>query len=72
VSGLANVDFFLWSYLKNIIYQVEPTTPENMKRRIIEILQLGTATLQRVEKSFRNRLNLCIEANGQTFEHLLA
>lgn len=60
---LTPLDFFLWGYLKNIIYQVEPTTPEDMKRRIMETLQqLGTATLQRVENSFRNRVNLCIEA----------
>lgn len=70
---LTPLDFFLWGYLKNIIYQVEPTTPENMKCHIMETLQqLGTATLQRVENSFQNQLNLCIEANGQAFEHLLA
>ncbi|EZA51365.1 hypothetical protein X777_09997 [Ooceraea biroi] len=70
---LTALDLFLWGYLKNIIYQVESTTAEDMKRRIVETCRnISALTFQRVENSFRNRVNLCIEANGQAFEHLLA
>lgn len=65
-------DFFLWGYLKNIIYQVEPTTTEDMKRHIVETCRnISALTFQRVENNFRYRVNLCIEANGHIFEYLL-
>ncbi|EZA59697.1 hypothetical protein X777_16396 [Ooceraea biroi] len=63
------LDFFLWGYLKNVIYQVEPTTPGDMKRRIVETCRnISALTFQRIENNFRNRVNLCIEANGQAFD----
>ncbi|KZC08938.1 hypothetical protein WN55_00288 [Dufourea novaeangliae] len=32
---LTPLDYFLWGVLKNAVYQEVPTTPENMKQRII-------------------------------------
>jgi len=31
---LTSLDFFLWGYLKNIVYQTAPTTAEDLKDRI--------------------------------------
>ena len=31
---LTSPDFYLWGYLKNVVFEQEPTTRENMKNRI--------------------------------------
>ena len=32
-------DFFLWEYVKGIVYNTAPTTPDNMKERIEKLLE---------------------------------
>lgn len=60
------VDCFIRGYLKYHIYQVEPTTLEDMKRRIVYTYQnLSATTLNRVEKSFRKRINLYTKADSR-------
>lgn len=69
---LTTCDFFLWGYVKEKVYQERFTTIENFKQSIRNAFQSITRNmLQEVRRSFRNRLNLCIEEGGQQFEHLI-
>lgn len=69
---LTPLDFFLWGYVKQEVYKEIPTTQENMKNRIRHVFRsIQPQTLQDVRDSFAMRLNLCLQQNGNIFEHLL-
>ncbi|KZC11446.1 hypothetical protein WN55_02620, partial [Dufourea novaeangliae] len=69
---LTPLDFFLWEALKNAIYQNVPTTPENMKQRIIAAsTRISSETIRHTRNAAIQRLQLCFDANGHHFEHLL-
>lgn len=69
---LTAADFFLWGYIKNIVYQTPPTTPLDMKQRIKEAFSSITpAMLLNVKRSMQKRLELCIVNDGGHFEKLL-
>lgn len=69
---MTSPDYFLWGYLKDVVYEREPTTRADMIHRITaacaaiprEVL-LGTV------RNFHRRVNACIQSNGGVFEHLL-
>ncbi|KZC15158.1 hypothetical protein WN55_07986 [Dufourea novaeangliae] len=69
---LTPLDFFLWGALKNAVYHEVPTTPENMKQRIIAACaRISSETIRHAHDAAIRRLQLCIDANGHHFEHLL-
>lgn len=69
---LTSPDFFLWGYVKNVVFQQRPTTREDMMERIRRACAaIPRETLLRTVSSFERRVNLCLQANGQIFEHLL-
>lgn len=69
---LTSPDFFLWGYIKNIVYATPPTTPQNMKDRITAAFQSVTPQmLLNVKHSFNRRVRLCVDQGGSHFEHLL-
>ncbi|KZC08101.1 hypothetical protein WN55_10867, partial [Dufourea novaeangliae] len=69
---LTPLDLFLWGALKNAVYQEVPTTPENMKQRIIAACaRISSETIRHTRDAAIRRLQLCIDANGYHFEHLL-
>jgi len=69
---LTSPDFFLWGYLKNIVYQTAPTTAEDLKDRIRRACRsIPANVLRKTVDAFEKRLQLCIQQNGGTFEHLL-
>lgn len=69
---LTKPDYFLWGYIKNLVYLTPPTTPENMKERIVQAFHSITPDMLRnVSRSFAQRINVCIRENGRHFEHLL-
>lgn len=69
---LTKLDFFLWGAVKEKVYSQRPTTPEDMKERIVAAFQAITRqTLDDVETSFRHRVQMCIGQNGQLMEHLM-
>lgn len=69
---LTSPDFFLWGYVKGIVYNTVPTTPDNMKERIREAFQnISPAVLLNVAEGFKKRIRLCLEADGRHFEHLI-
>lgn len=69
---LTSPDFFLWGHIKSIVYDIPPTTPNNMKERIrAAFLSIPPRMLINVGQSFKKRIRLCIENDGHHFEHLL-
>jgi len=69
---LTSPDFYLWGYLKNVVFAQRPTTRADMKDRIRRACAaIPRETLLRTVQHFQRRLNLYLEANGGNFEHLL-
>ena len=66
---LTPMDFFLWGYLKNLVYPVD--TIEDLQERITTNLQnISTETLLSVQQSWSEKLDLCIAVDGSHFEQL--
>jgi transposase len=62
---LSSCDFFLWGYLKSRVYENKPRTLNELKNAIRHhISQIDPLLLQRVEDSYRLRLQQCIDENG--------
>lgn len=69
---LTSLDFFLWGYLKNVVYAEAPTDKENMKQRIRNACQnIPRHVLLSTVESFDRRIELCMINNGGIFEHLI-
>ena len=69
---LTSLDFYLWGYLKNIVYARAPTTRDDMKERIRNACQnIPRHVLLATVRSFDRRVELCTINNGGIFEHLI-
>jgi len=71
---LTSLDFFLWGYLKNLVYATPVETVEQLQQRIFDscrTIQNTAGIFERVRQSMVRRCNACIEAGGCQFEHLL-
>lgn len=69
---LTGMDFFLWGYVKDIVYRDTPTTVDDMKNRIRRAFaSITQQMLQEMRHSFRKRIQMCLDRNGEHFEHLL-
>ena len=69
---LTKLDYFLWGYVKEIVYKDLPTTALNMQQRITDAFEnIPREMLREVNRSFGDRINLCINQNGRHFEHLM-
>jgi hypothetical protein len=66
------LDFFLWGYVKNVVYRHPIDTEEKLRGRIQEAF--ATITPEMVTNSKRSllrRARLCLQMNGDHFEHSL-
>jgi hypothetical protein len=66
------LDFFLWGYVKNVVYNRPIHNEEDLRNRLQGAL--GTITSEMVRTSKLNLLRrapLCLEMNGGHFQHLL-
>jgi hypothetical protein len=66
------LDFFLWGYVKNVVYRHPIDTEEKLRGRIQEAF--ATITPEMVTNSKRSllrRARLCLQMNGGHFEHSL-
>jgi len=69
---LTPMDFFLWGYIKELVYRTPSQSVDDLKRRIVSACQSITpAMLQAVHESTMKRAEMCDKVNGQHFEHLL-
>lgn len=69
---LTSPDFFLWGYVKDVVFREPPTDRENMKDRIRAACRAITpAMVEATVRNFEKRVNLCIQENGRHFEHLI-
>jgi len=69
---ITSPDFYLWGYLKNVVFQQRPTTEADMMDRIRRACAaICRETLLRTVQHFERRVNLCLQVNGGNFEHLL-
>lgn len=68
---LTPLDFFLWGYVKDMVYKEPVTTSEDMRRRILDAFgSITVPMLIEARQSFVKRLQLCIRYEGNIFEHL--
>ncbi|OXU16918.1 hypothetical protein TSAR_001938 [Trichomalopsis sarcophagae] len=70
-SDLTSLDFYLWGYLKNVVFEERPTTREDMQDRIRQAYAAITRQTLNTVRHFQRRLTLCLQANGGNFEQLL-
>lgn len=69
---LTPMDFFLWGYIKSLVYKTQPVSLDELRQRIIEACQnIPREIFQNVRQEFENRLYFCLEQIGRHFEHLL-
>ncbi|EEZ97620.1 hypothetical protein TcasGA2_TC012954 [Tribolium castaneum] len=67
-------DFFLWDYMKELLYLVPIDNIEQLRDRIFnaaETIRTSGPTVERVKNSLRRRVQCCLNANGGHLEHLL-
>lgn len=63
---LAPPDYFLWGYLKSLVYKDRPHTLDDLRNNIrAEIANIPVNMLERVTQNFRRRLNQCIDNGGR-------
>lgn len=69
---LTSPDLFLWGFIKNIVFEREPTSREDMIQRITDACRrIPRNVLLSTVSHFQRRLQFCINVNGNVFEHLL-
>lgn len=71
---LSPVDFFLWGFLKGLVYETPVETPEDLVGRIVEAAGCVRDTpgiFEKVRNSMQRRCQACLDASGKHFEHLL-
>ncbi|XP_031777035.1 uncharacterized protein LOC116415815 [Nasonia vitripennis] len=66
---LTSPDFYLWGYLKNTCY--EQLQQDMMKRIRTDCAEIPRNVLLSTVRHFLRRIQLCIDANGRQFEHIL-
>lgn len=69
---LTPLDFFLWGFLKNRVFQTQVETLEELRQRIVTaVRQVSPQMLQNLVLAVSNRARLCREQNGGHFEQFL-
>lgn len=66
---LTPMDFFLWGYLKNVVYPAN-SIDELRESIITNVHAITRNTLQSLQQAWAEKLDLCIANNGAHFEHL--
>ena len=70
---LTPLDFYVWGFVKDIVYATEVNTEDELWKRIVDACEQlrFQGAFNRVRESLRRRLQLCLQEQGQQFEHLL-
>lgn len=65
------LDFYLWGYLKHVIYGKEAKNLEELKENIINAFaEVQIENIQKACRSVLDRCSRCLDAEGRQFEHL--
>ena len=71
LPDLSPLDFFLWGYIKNHVYQNSPATLDELKREIRRVTNMVTQDVCKNSiDNFVKRIHKCFEQNGRHFEQL--
>ncbi|PSN39690.1 hypothetical protein C0J52_22256, partial [Blattella germanica] len=65
---------YLWGHLKSLVYSSPVPDLESLRNRIVarsEDIRNIPGVWDRVRRSMRHRCEVCIQAGGGHFEHLL-
>lgn len=64
------LDFYLWGYVKNEVYEFEPpATIEQLEDRVRDVLNnINRNTLRKVTRTVFKKCEKCINKNGRHFE----
>lgn len=65
------LDFFLWGYMKTLVYATEVNTIDELRRRINTTVENLRQQFPRLTENWIRRAQLCVEMQGQHFEQLL-
>jgi len=70
---LTPLDFFLWGFLKEVVYITPSATIEELKNKIVDACaSIPREMLLKVTNhEVLKRMEMCLKVNGQNFEHLL-
>lgn len=69
---LTILDFFLWGFIKDKVYDTRPQDMEDLRRKIREAFEMVTPDmLIRGHENTMFRLHYCRNAEGFHFEHLM-
>jgi len=70
---LSPLDYFLWGYLKDRVYQTPLTDVDDLKNRIIRQCRVLNPDVLRTvtSRGLLHRAECCVEVNGHHFEHLV-
>lgn len=71
---LNSLDFFLWGYLKGLVYTTPVNTVEELRNRIItscDTIRNTPGIFQRVRDNMRRRAEACILAGGGHFQQFI-
>lgn len=65
-------DFFLWGYLKSLVYKNCPKTIAELKKAVeLAVRRIPVATCRAAMEAARDRAELCLRQNGSHLEHVL-
>jgi hypothetical protein len=68
---LTPTDYFMWGYIKGMVYHDKPRSLGHLKQSIITAFHtLDAGLCKNVCESIPERLQRCIDADGHQFEHL--
>jgi hypothetical protein len=66
LTDLTPLDFFLWSYVKDIVYQVKINDRQHLKARIRDSVAMGTPNM--FQAMWNEHLNICRAMKGAHIE----
>ena len=69
-----SIDFYFWGHMKTLVHDTPVDNAEELVARITVAageIRAMSGLFQNVRISMRRRCEVCIEAGGRNFEHLL-
>ncbi|GFW53280.1 hypothetical protein TNCV_4710111 [Trichonephila clavipes] len=69
ITRSVSLGFFLWGFLKGLVYETPVATPEDLVGRIVEAAGCVRDTpgiFEKVRCSMQRRCQACLDASGKT------